>query len=73
MAAETVIIPDEVTRIGRRAFADSEVMRVVIPASVTEISWDAFEGSNLWVVYGCSQLVADLADDYQILYYDMGK
>jgi hypothetical protein len=73
VSAETVIIPNGTTKIGKRAFANSEVLRVVIPASVTEISGDAFEGSNLWVVYGCTQLAADLADDYQVLYYHYGN
>ena len=47
MAAEGIIIPDGCTTIGPRAFATCpNLIYVKIPASVTSIADDAFEGSD---------------------------
>ena len=43
--AETVIIPNGVTEIGRNAFSECKSLKkVIIPDSVIKIGWDAFEG-----------------------------
>ena len=47
LAVEGVIIPDGCTTIGSKAFADCpNLIYIRIPASVTSITNDAFEGSN---------------------------
>ena len=52
LACQAVIIPDGCTSIGSRAFADCKnLLYVRIPASVTYIAGDAFEG--------CEQAVID--------------
>ena len=49
---QAVVIPDGCTSIGSRAFADCENLRYVrIPASVTSLADDAFEG--------CGQVLID--------------
>ena len=74
IAADTVIIPDDVTTIGPRAFADSNVRLVVIPASVTEIGEGAFENSKLEVVYGWNdQAALDCANDYHATFCFLGQ
>ena len=50
-----VTIPEKVETIGSRAFADCDVLfLVIIPDSVTEIAADAFEGSDKMVIL-CSE------------------
>ena len=47
LAVEGIIIPDGCTTIGSKAFADCpNLIYIKIPASVTSIADDAFEGSN---------------------------
>ena len=54
VAATCVRIPDQVTEIGSRAFAECPyLMEVSIPASVTSIATDAFDGSP-WVIIVCN-------------------
>ena len=43
---ERVVLPDGLERIEARAFANSGVMRIVMPASVSEIADDAFESCS---------------------------
>ena len=51
IAVTSVVIPDGVTEIGSRAFADCPaLMEVTIPTSVTFIAQDAFEGSDMVVI-----------------------
>ncbi|MBR4441842.1 MAG: leucine-rich repeat domain-containing protein, partial [Clostridia bacterium] len=52
IAADSVVIPEGCTTIGSRAFADcADLIEIVIPASVTSIADDAFDGSdNLTIV-----------------------
>jgi len=50
-ALEVVILPDTVTSIGSRAFAESGLLYIQIPASVTSIADDAFDGSRLQMIY----------------------
>ena len=47
----SVVIPEGVTSIGSRAFADcAQLKLIVIPATVTEIAADAFEGTNAIII-----------------------
>ena len=50
-----VQIPNTVTKIGERAFESSEIIKVVIPSSVTEIDTDAF--------YNCRSLESVVIPD----------
>lgn len=56
------------TAIGSRAFADcANLERVCIPASVTSIADDAFEGSeNFWIVCAPGSCAADYAASHEI-------
>ncbi len=54
-AAEEIVLPEGLERIGSRAFADSPALkRVNLPASLTSIAADAFEGSEN-VVLTCAE------------------
>lgn len=49
----SVVCPDGLLSIGSRAFAGCETLRlIVIPASVTEIAGDAFEGASGFTISG---------------------
>ncbi len=49
--AKVVRITDDVTSIGNLAFADSSLQQIIIPASVTEIADNAFDGCGEFVVF----------------------
>lgn len=50
--ANTLTLPDSTTTIDSQAFADLDVpVNVVIPANVTSITSDAFEGSDVLLLY----------------------
>ena len=52
LACEAIIIPDGCKMIGARAFADCRrLIYINIPASVTSIATDAFEGSGMVRIY----------------------
>jgi hypothetical protein len=68
---ECVIISDGCTRIGSRAFADCIALAAIeIPASVTEISLDAFEGcmETLVIVTTEGSPAAIFAEENHILF-----
>ena len=44
IAAQVIRVSDQVTTIGDRAFADSQVRQIYIPSSVTSMSGSAFDG-----------------------------
>ena len=59
--ATTVRIPYGVTRIGSKAFASNRALsEIYIPASVTSIESDAFEGVSGLTVFGASGSYAEL-------------
>ena len=59
--AATVGIPNGVNRIGSKAFAsDGALSEIYIPASVTSIASDAFEGVSGLTVFGVPDSYAEL-------------
>ena len=64
IAADTVIIPDGVTRIGARAFADSRVRLLVIPDSVTEIAPNAFDSVQFIYIHTWREAVEQWIEDF---------
>ena len=46
-AVDTVVVPDGVTAIGKRAFAASGIKGIIVPDSVTHIAEDAFDDTSL--------------------------
>lgn len=64
IAADTVIIPDGVTRIGARAFADSRVRLLVIPDSVTDIAPNAFDSVQFIYIHTWREAVEQWIDDF---------
>lgn len=59
-APETVLLPEAVTRIGSRAFADMSALREVgIPASAQFIAADAFGGTPAARLYGVAGSYAE--------------
>ena len=66
VAARTVRLPEGVTSIGSRAFADCPNLRhIYIPGSVTKISGDAFDGISELYLYGSRGSAAnDYAKDH---------
>lgn len=51
---DRVVLPENVKRIGPRAFADSAVREITLPAGVEEIAEDAFDGSALVRVHAAA-------------------
>ena len=47
---DEVVVPGGVTEIGSRAFADSTLRRVYLPATVGNIAGDAFAGTNAEII-----------------------
>ncbi len=63
------ILPDGTRSLGKRAFADSTLMRIYIPASTVNIAEDAFEGSRLSEICGVSGSKAEeYANEHNILF-----
>ena len=47
IAVEEIVLPEGIESIGSRAFADSTALKLInLPASLTSIAADAFEGSE---------------------------
>lgn len=67
--AQQVTLPQGVKKIGKRAFADSETLLLaVIPASVTEIAPDAFEGSDVAVLCPRGSYAAEWCNEHGVLH-----
>lgn len=47
---DEVVVPGGVTEIGSRAFADSSLRRIYLPATVGNIAGDAFAGTNAEII-----------------------
>ena len=67
ITARTVVIPNNTTTIGSRAFADCGNLKyVVIPDSVTIIAANAFENSGVTFVCNDNSAAADYAAEHDI-------
>ena len=73
--ARVVIIDDNVTKIGKRAFANSGIQYVVFSrfAENIAIDDDAFEESNVQVIFGFYEFAEELAEKLHVYYYDMWR
>lgn len=66
---DEVELPDGMTAIGAKAFADSSVRRIYLPESLNDIAPDAFDGSANVVGYGMPDTyAAKYCEDHHIPY-----
>ncbi len=73
ITAEALVIPDGAVSIGRRAFADNSVLKqVVLPASLTTISNDAFGDAAMTIICPANSAAERFATDHGYSYMSFG-
>ena len=61
-----VVLPDSVSYIGQRAFAFSSVKHINLPAGITFIAGDAFEGCDLEYACAAGDYCKEYCEDHGI-------